>query len=131
SVSGYLRFLLLAKMRALRPYGHRYKEEQANIESWLATIAEAAKMSPALALEVAECARLIKGYGDTHARGSANYHIIMDQVVGPALDGQIPAARAADAIASARTAALTDPEGESLAKCLAELGSAPELRNVA
>ena len=26
-----------------------------------------------LALEVAECARLIKGYGDTHKRGSANY----------------------------------------------------------
>ena len=30
-------------------------------------------------------------------------------------------ARAADAVASARTAALTDPEGESLAKCLAEI----------
>ena len=24
-------------------------------------------------LEIAECARLIKGYGDTHRRGSANY----------------------------------------------------------
>ena len=35
SVLGYLRFLALAKMRGLRPYGIRYKEEQAQIESWL------------------------------------------------------------------------------------------------
>ena len=29
-----------------------------------------------LALEVAECARLIKGYGDTHKRGIGNYRLI-------------------------------------------------------
>ena len=34
-----------------------------------ALIAEAARRSGELALEVAECARLIKGYGDTYARG--------------------------------------------------------------
>ena len=42
-------------------------------------------------------------------------------MIRPALAGHIPPARAADAIASARTAALVDPEGESLAKCLAEI----------
>ena len=42
-------------------------------------------------------------------------------MIRPALAGHIPLARAADAIASARTAALVDPEGESLAKCLAEI----------
>ena len=42
-------------------------------------------------------------------------------LIRPALAGQIPPARAADAVASARTAALVDPEGESLAKCLAEI----------
>ena len=73
SISGYLRFLMLAKLRGLRPRGYRFKQEQAQIESWLALIAEAAQHSGALALEVAECARLIKGYGDTHARGLANY----------------------------------------------------------
>ena len=36
--------------------------------------------------------------------------------------------RAADAIASARTAALTDPEGESLQRCLAEIDTQPALR---
>jgi len=128
SISGYLRFLMLAKMRALRPFGHRYKQEQKAIEVWLALIVEAAKHSTDLALEVAECARLIKGYGDTHARGTANYAAIEARVIRPALAGDIPMARAADALASARTAALVDPDGESLAKCLADIeghGSLP------
>ena len=121
SVSGYLRFLALAKLRRLRPRGYRFKQEQAQIEAWLALIAEAARQSGALALEVTECARLIKGYGDTHARGLANYGSIESRVIRPALGGAIPLDRAADAVASARTAALVDPEGESLAKCLAEI----------
>jgi hypothetical protein len=33
----------------------------------------------------------------------------------------MPLARAVDAVASARVAALADPEGESLAKCVAEI----------
>jgi indolepyruvate ferredoxin oxidoreductase beta subunit len=121
SISGYLRFLMLAKLRPLRRFGYRYPIEQAQIESWLVLIAEAAKLSPALALEVAECARLIKGYGDTYARGSANYRAIVERVVRPVLAGHIALERGVDAIASARTAALVDPEGESLAKCLTAL----------
>ena len=128
SISGYLRFLMLAKLRALRPYGHRYKQEQRQIESWLVLVREASRHSAGLALEIAECARLIKGYGDTHARGLANYRTIEDRVIRPALAGQIPQARAADAVASARTAALVDPEGESLAKCLAEIDGQTALR---
>jgi indolepyruvate ferredoxin oxidoreductase beta subunit len=127
SVSGYLRFLMLAKLLSLRPYGHRYKQEQQQIESWLALIREAARRSPEFALEIAECARLIKGYGDTHARGLANYRAVEARVIRPALAGQIPPARAVDAIASARTAALVDPEGESLAKCLADIDGQPAL----
>jgi indolepyruvate ferredoxin oxidoreductase, beta subunit len=121
SISGYLRFLMLAKLRRLRPYGHRYKQEQQQIESWLALIREAARRSPELALEIAECARLIKGYGDTHTRGLANYRAIEERVIRPALAGEIPSGQAADAVASARTAALVDPEGEGLARCLAEI----------
>jgi indolepyruvate ferredoxin oxidoreductase, beta subunit len=105
----------------LRPHGRRFKEEQAQIESWLKLIDEAAPKSGALALEIVECARLIKGYGDTHARGLANYRSIESRVIRPALGGVIPLDRAADALASGRTAALVDPEGESLAKCLAEI----------
>jgi indolepyruvate ferredoxin oxidoreductase beta subunit len=127
SISGYLRFLLLAKMRRVRPYGIRYAQEQEQIESWLALIVEAARRAPELALEIAECARLIKGYGDTHARGLANHRAIETRVIRPALGGALPLDRAADAVASARTAALKDPEGESLAACLNEIEAHAQL----
>lgn len=128
SISGYLRFLLLSQLRRFRPYGHRYAQEQEQIQSWLGLVAGAAKCSSELALEVTECARLIKGYGDTHARGLANFRTIERRVIRPALAGQIPPQRAADAVASARTAALVDPEGEGLAKCLAEIDGQASFR---
>ncbi len=121
SVSGYLKFLLLAKLKRFRRHTYRYCEEQAAIEAWLALIAAAAPRSPALALEIAECARLIKGYGDTWKRGAANYAAIEARVIGPVLAGRMPLARGIDAVASARTAALVDPEGEALTRCLAEI----------
>jgi indolepyruvate ferredoxin oxidoreductase beta subunit len=128
SISGYLRFWLLAKLRPWRPRSYRYQQEQAAIEAWLALIAEAAKLSPDLAIEVAECARLIKGYGETHKRGSANYRTIETRVIRPVLAGSIPLARGTDAIASARTAALVDPDGESLVRCLDDLEAQSAMR---
>jgi len=121
SVWGYLCFLALARLRRFRPRSYRYNEEQAAIEAWLALIVAAAAKSDALAFEIAECARLIKGYGDTLKRGAANYAAIERHVIQPALAGAIPLSRGVDAVASARVAALADPEGESLAKCLAEI----------
>jgi indolepyruvate ferredoxin oxidoreductase alpha subunit len=120
SIGGYLRFLALAKLKRWRPRSHRYREEQSQIEAWLALILEAARLAPALAIEVAECARLIKGYGDTHARGLANYRTIESRLIRPLLAGAIPLTRGVDALASARAAALVDPEGEALARCLGE-----------
>jgi indolepyruvate ferredoxin oxidoreductase beta subunit len=125
SISGFLRFYILAKLRRFRPRTWRFQEEQRAIENWLKLIGRAAPLSAALAIEIAECARLIKGYGDTHKRGSDNYRVIVAQVIEPALAGQMPVRQAADAIASARTAALLDPEGEALSKCLAALSSPP------
>jgi indolepyruvate ferredoxin oxidoreductase beta subunit len=121
SVSGFLRFWLLAKLRGWRPKSYRYQQEQRAIEAWLRLIADAARLSGDLALEVAECARLIKGYGDTLKRGSANYRLIEARIIRPILAGHIPLSLGIDAVASARAAALTDPEGEALTRCLAEL----------
>jgi indolepyruvate ferredoxin oxidoreductase beta subunit len=121
SISGFLRLWLIAKLRPRRPKTYRYEEEQHAIEAWLALIVEAAHLSADLALEITECARLIKGYGDTHKRGVANFRLIEEHVMRPALAGHIPLHVAVDAIASARTAALVDPEGEGLAKCLAQI----------
>jgi indolepyruvate ferredoxin oxidoreductase beta subunit len=121
SVSGFLRFRVLAALRGWRPRSYRFQEEQRAIEAWLRLIVEAARLSGDLALEVAECARLIKGYGDTLKRGGANYRLIETRIIGPVLAGRIPLRAGADAIASARAAALLDPEGEALARCLADL----------
>jgi indolepyruvate ferredoxin oxidoreductase, alpha subunit len=121
SATGFLRMQLLAKLRRFRSGTYRYAQEQHAIEAWLGLVIEAASRSAELALEVAECARLIKGYGDTWKRGAGNYRLIEMQVIRPALAGHIGVAQAVDAIASARTAALVDPDGESLARCLADI----------
>jgi indolepyruvate ferredoxin oxidoreductase beta subunit len=121
TVWGYARFWALAKLRRFRPKSWRYAEEQLVIEAWLKRVTTAAKLSPELALEVAECARLIKGYGDTWKRGFGNYALIEARVIIPALEGRMPVRVGIDAIASARTAALLDPEGEGLAKALAAI----------
>ena len=125
SVSGYLRFWLLAKLKRWRPHSYRYQQEQATIEAWLAMIREAAPLSADLAGEIAECARLIKGYGDTHARGTANYHRIEEAVIRPTLAGLIPLKTGIDGVASARAAALVDPEGDSLTRCLSAIAAQP------
>jgi indolepyruvate ferredoxin oxidoreductase beta subunit len=127
SVTGYLRFLMLARLRRFRPRTYRYAQEQAAIEAWLGLIVAAAAKSAELALEIAQCARLIKGYGDTWKRGAANYAEIEARVIRPVLSGRIALQRGIDAVASARTAALLDPEGEALAKCLTDIARNPGL----
>ena len=115
-VLGYLMTRSLAWLKPWRPHSYRYAEEQKLIERWLAHVREAAKKSTALALEVAECARLVKGYGDTHRRGKANFLAIMDALVeNPATSD---AAEQAKSIRKAREAALADPEGKALGSAL-------------
>ena len=77
--------------------------------------------SAELALEIAECARLIKGYGDTHARGVANYRKIEARVIRPVLAGGYALPARSTRSPSARTAALVDPEGEGLEQTFAEI----------
>lgn len=122
SVSGFLMLRALAWLRPWRRLSARYADEQALIERWLAAIRSAAH-EPALALEIALCGRLIKGYGETHRRGKDNFLRIMDTLVeGGALADA--GARAA-AVRNARAAALADPEGRGLEGSLAAHGIAP------
>ncbi len=129
--STVLGFALLRLMAALKPWrrrGYRYGAEQAGIERWLAAIVAALPRDRLVAREIAECARLIKGYSDTHRRGTANFRRIMDTLVAPALAAANVRpdfyANAAAAIATARKAALADPEGETLDRALAQLATA-------
>jgi indolepyruvate ferredoxin oxidoreductase beta subunit len=123
TVNGFLRVWLLARLRRLRRFTYRFVEEQRAIDAWLDLVRRAAALDRRLALEVAECARLIKGYGETHRRGTSSYARIVEAVIEPALRRGDMAA--ADAVAKARTAALADPEGESLDKVIAPLTFAP------
>jgi indolepyruvate ferredoxin oxidoreductase beta subunit len=132
TILGFARLRLLAGLRWWRPRTWRYAEEQAEIERWLGQIRAAAAVGTDLAREIAECARLIKGYGDTHKRGLANYRRITEEVIAPALAGRLAPRAAADAVANARVAALADPEGESLSRTLASIAAAsPPLRQAA
>jgi indolepyruvate ferredoxin oxidoreductase, beta subunit len=115
-VFGYALVRSLAWLRPWRPMSYRYREEQTLIERWLGHVAEAAKRDRGLALEIAECARLVKGYGETHRRGKGNFLAIMDALVeNPAT---ADAREQAAAIRKAREAALADPEGQALGKQL-------------
>ena len=70
----------------------------------------------AFAVELVECANLLKGYGETHARGHGNFERVFETIVAPALNGT---ATDAARLKAAREAALADPEGAALGQALA------------
>ena len=115
-IGGYLLVRALAWLKPWRPRSLRYAEEQALIERWLAAVRDAAPRSTPLALEIVECAGLLKGYGETHRRGRGNFLAILDALVEnpPTSD----AAAQAAAIRKARAAALADPEQKALERAL-------------
>jgi indolepyruvate ferredoxin oxidoreductase beta subunit len=126
SIHGALLLYLLASLRWWRPHTSRYAEEQRLIERLLAVVLDALRRSGELALELALCGRLIKGYGETHARGKANFLRILDTLyVTPAIHSD---AERAAAIRGAREAALADPEGDKLEQSLAMHGIAPLIK---
>jgi indolepyruvate ferredoxin oxidoreductase beta subunit len=122
TINGYLRLRMLARLRGWRRHSYRFAEEQHRIERWLDALCSAAVSDPALAREIILCARLLKGYGDTHRRGLGNFLAIFDHAVEPALRQARPDAAAA--VRRAREAALADPEGKALRQALAALPAA-------
>jgi indolepyruvate ferredoxin oxidoreductase beta subunit len=115
-IAGYLLVRSLARLKPWRPHSFRYAEEQALIERWLAAVRAAAARDTGLALEIAACAGLLKGYGETHRRGRSSFLAILDALV------EHPVARdaveQAAAIRKARAAALADPEQQALGRAL-------------
>jgi indolepyruvate ferredoxin oxidoreductase, beta subunit len=117
SVSGFLLLYWLAGLRRWRRKTLRYSEEQARINEWLALIATAAPANYELALEIAECQQLVKGYGETHDRGTSNLGRILEKA--QSLQGS---AGAAAQIAKLRAAALADDQGIALSQALTVAG---------
>jgi indolepyruvate ferredoxin oxidoreductase beta subunit len=116
SLHGYLQLYTIASLRPGRRRSLRFGREQAAIEAWLAQLPPLADREYELALAVAACPRLLKGYGDTHARGLKNFDAVMAAL--PTLRGRPDAASRLRAL---QDAALADDTGEKLAKVLSDL----------
>ncbi len=119
---GHFLLSTLASLRVLRPLGYRFKSEQVLIDQWIDNITRAAALDLDLAMEIAACQRLLKGYGQTHRHGWDSFNRIMTTLVTPALSGVGDSGAdprgAALTIALARDAALADPDGKSLGAAL-------------
>ncbi len=109
SVLGYLQLYMLARMRPMRRRSLRFQRERLRIRAWLALVAEIAASDPALARELAECPRVLKGYGDTYRHGSRQFERLMEaaQQLRQSNDG-------AGQLRRLREAALADETGEKL-----------------
>jgi len=121
SVLGMACLRLLASLHWLRRRGNRFAQEQALIEQWLASVVQGTRAHWATGFEVAQCGRLIKGYGSTNERGKDNLlHIIGHLAQGGAF---ATLEARAEAIAAARTAALLDEAGTALDATLRQHGA--------
>lgn len=127
---GHLALRAVASMRRWRLASQRYASEQAAIEHWLNAIERVAAIGWQPAHALALCGRLIKGYGDTHARGHENMARILDTLTSDATIARFavmpdPAVALGTALDSARDAALADPDGKALDRDIARHGAAP------
>ena len=116
SLPGFLMLYVIACLRPLRRRLLRHGREMAAIHAWLGSIQRVAGADYALAVEIARCQRLVKGYGDTHARGLGNFNVIMGR-----LDAIRAMAQPAATLKQLRDAALADEQGVELKKVMAAL----------
>jgi indolepyruvate ferredoxin oxidoreductase, beta subunit len=115
-------FLALHVIAGLRPWRRgtlRYRQEQARIEAWLSLARDAAKSDTAAALELVLSQGLIKGYGDTFARGLRNFDALLSAY---RKFGSQPDCAAI--LRDLRSAALKDEEGHALSAALTQWGVA-------
>jgi indolepyruvate ferredoxin oxidoreductase, beta subunit len=116
SISGFALLRGIAALRRFRRGSLRYQIENRRIEAWLEQMAQLAPRNYHLAMELAECQTLVKGYGDTHERGWASFTQIC--AVAPALADDPQGAQRLRAL---REAALADDSGSQLERALASL----------
>jgi indolepyruvate ferredoxin oxidoreductase beta subunit len=117
-------FLGLYAVSYLRPVRRRllrHERELVGLESWLALAKDIAARDYDLAVEVLICRRLVKGYSDTHERGTSKFLRVMAAV--PDLVGKPDSA---GWLRRLRTAALVDENGDALKGALKTLESAFE-----
>jgi indolepyruvate ferredoxin oxidoreductase beta subunit len=118
TVSGFALLRCLAAARRFRRGTLRFRIEDQRIAAWLAQIAEIAASNYDVAVELAECQTLVKGYGDTHERGWAHFDRI-SALAAKLIDEPQGAAR----LRALREAALADDNGAELERAIARLAA--------
>jgi indolepyruvate ferredoxin oxidoreductase beta subunit len=116
SIGGFALLRSIAALRRLRRGSLRYQIENARIDAWLKQIAEIAPRNQTLAVELAECQTLVKGYGDTHERGWSSFSQL--STLASTLVGEPDGAARLRAL---REAALADDSGAQLERAIASL----------
>ncbi len=118
TVRGFLLLYFVASLRRIRRGTLRARIEMQRIDGWFATVTEVARTDYELAIAVASCQRLVKGYGDTHARGWRNFESLMNAL--PRLRGR---ADAAIQLRRLTEAALADEHGNALSAAREEIAA--------
>jgi indolepyruvate ferredoxin oxidoreductase beta subunit len=116
SISGFLLLYLIASLKPWRRRSLRFAAEQTAIDKWLDTLTHIAESDYQLAIEVAKCRGVVKGYGDTHARGNDRFNLLIG-----ALPRLMEGPSAAAAFASLEHAARADEQGSALRERLSEI----------
>ena len=120
TISGMLMLRGLAALKGMRPKGSRFATEQTLIDEWLASVIRLSSLHWQSGHELAQCGRLIKGYGSTNERGKENLlHVLRHLSVALHF---VDHHERAQAIAAARQAALADESGTALDRTLQQLG---------
>jgi indolepyruvate ferredoxin oxidoreductase beta subunit len=117
-IVGFATLWLIGGMRRWRRKLLRHAVEVEHLERWYALALSHAAADYALAVEILECRRLIKGYSDTHARAQSKFDRVLS---GLSLVKGRP--DAADWIRRLREAALKDEKGEMLDGALKTVAS--------
>jgi indolepyruvate ferredoxin oxidoreductase, beta subunit len=116
TVSGFVLLRAISALRRVRRGTLRFEVENARIEAWLTQIGEIAAKDYELAIEVAECQNLVKGYGETHERGWSSFSQISALV--PRFVGT---EQSAVRLRNLREAALADDTGQRLAAAISQV----------
>ena len=118
TIRWFVPLYILGGLKGLRRGSLRHKREIAHRDAWLDLARTVAASDYALAVEILETRRLVKGYSDTHARGQSKF----DQVIAAAksLHGRPDAAQW---VRRLRQAALAEEGDGALKGALATIGT--------
>ncbi len=105
----------------MRPFSSRFASERAWVERWLHMMDRSCARQPGAIPAIVETADLIEGSGPVYNAGMKKWNLIVDQLVKPACDGQLPICDLGEAVRQANRAAREDSDGGRLRQVIADI----------